>query len=59
MLLVGAGFFEVYRGVRCRRRRQSKVAIVCLGVATLVLVLLLLFPQVMASALADISSGAR
>ena len=58
VLLIGAGFFEVYRGVRCRRR-QSKAAIACLGLATLVVVLLLLFPQVIASALADISSGAR
>jgi hypothetical protein len=58
VLLIGAGFFQVYRGVRCRRR-QSKAAITCLGLATLVVVLLLLFPQLIASALADISSGAR
>jgi hypothetical protein len=58
ILLIGAGFFQVYRGVRCRRR-QNKAAIACLGLATLVVVLLLLFPQVIASALADISSSAR
>lgn len=58
VLMIGAGFFQVYRGVRCRRR-QSKTAIVCLSLATLVVLLLLLFPQVLASVLADISSGAR
>jgi hypothetical protein len=58
VVLIGAGFFQVYRGMRCRTR-QSKTGIVCLGLATLVVVLLLLFPQNIASALADIFSGGR
>jgi hypothetical protein len=53
VILLGAGFFQVYRGMRCRAR-QSKTAIVCLGVATLIVVLLFLFPQAIASVLADI-----
>jgi hypothetical protein len=53
VVLLGAGFFQVYRGMRCRAR-QSKTAIVCLGVATLIVVLLFLFPQAIASVLADI-----
>jgi hypothetical protein len=55
-ILLAAGFFQVYRGIRCKRR-QSKGAIVCLGLATVVVVLILLFPQAIASILADISSG--
>jgi hypothetical protein len=58
VVLIGAGFFQVYRGTRCRMR-QSKTAIACLGLAALIVVLVLLFPQIIASALADISSGAR
>jgi hypothetical protein len=53
VILLGAGVFQVYRGMRCRVR-QSKTAVVCLGVATVVVVLLLLFPQAIASVLADI-----
>jgi hypothetical protein len=53
VILLGAGFFQVYRGMRCRAR-QSKTAIVCLGVASLIVVLLFLFPQAIASVLADI-----
>jgi hypothetical protein len=55
IILLGLGFFQVYRGMRCRTR-QSKTSIALLGLATLVVVLLLLFPQVIASVLADISS---
>jgi hypothetical protein len=58
IILLGLGFFQVYRGVRCRTR-QSKTAIVMLGFATLVVVLLLLFPQAIASVLADISGAGR
>src|SRR5271163_241780 len=54
VVLLGAGFFQVYRGMRCRTR-QSKTAIALLSLATLVVVLLLLFPQVIASVLADIA----
>ena len=53
--LLGCGFFQVYRGVRCRTR-QSKTAIALLSVATIVVVLLLLFPQAVASVLADLAS---
>jgi len=55
IILLGLGFFQVYRGMRCRAR-QSKTAIALLALATVVVVLLLLFPQVIASVLADISS---
>jgi uncharacterized membrane protein HdeD (DUF308 family) len=58
IMLLGAGVFQVYRGMRCRAR-QSKTAIALLGVATLIVILLILFPQVMASVLADISSGGK
>lgn len=58
VILLGAGFFQVYRGMRCRTR-QSKTAIALLGLATMVVVLLLLFPQAIASILADISGGGR
>lgn len=51
--LLGLGFFQLYRGIRCRTK-QSKAAIALLGVATLVVILLLLFPQAIASALADL-----
>jgi hypothetical protein len=55
VILLGLGFFQVYRGVRCRAR-QSKAAIALLSLATFVVILLLLFPQVIAGVLADISS---
>jgi len=54
VLLLGAGYFQLYRGIRCRTR-QNKAAITLLSFATIVVVLLLLFPQVIASVLADIS----
>jgi hypothetical protein len=56
IILLGLGLFQVYRGMRCGAR-QSKTAIALLGLATIVVVLLLLFPQVIASALADTSWG--
>ena len=58
VILLGLGFFQVYRGARCRAR-QSKTAIALLSLATIVVVLLLLFPQVIAGVLADISSRQR
>ena len=58
VILLGAGFFQVYRGMRCRTR-QSKTAIALLSLSTLIVILLLLFPQALASVLADISSGGR
>lgn len=56
ILLLGAGFFQIYRGVRCRAR-QSKTAIALLGLSTVILILLLLFPQFLASVLANISGA--
>ena len=56
IVLVIAGFLQLYRGMHCRVR-QSRTAIVLLGLATFVLVLLLLFPQVIASVIADIAGG--
>jgi hypothetical protein len=58
VILLAVGFFQVYRGMRCRAR-QSKTAIALLSLATIVVVLLLLFPQVIASVLADISGRQR
>jgi uncharacterized membrane protein HdeD (DUF308 family) len=58
IVLLGAGFFQIYRGMRCRTR-QSRTAIALLGLSTVVVVLLLLFPQAVASILADISSGGK
>jgi hypothetical protein len=55
IILLGAGFFQGYRGMKCRAR-QSRIALVLLGVATVLVVFLLLFPQVLAGLLADISS---
>lgn len=55
VILLGAGFFQVYRGMKCRTR-QSRIALVLLGLATVLVVFLLFFPQVLAGLLADISS---
>jgi hypothetical protein len=54
IILLGLGFFQVYRGMRCRVR-QSKIAITLLSLAAIIVILLLLFPQAIASVLADIS----
>jgi hypothetical protein len=55
VILLGAGFFQVYRGVKCRAR-QSRIALVLLGLAAVLVVFLLFFPQVLAGLLADFSS---
>jgi hypothetical protein len=55
VVLLGVGFFQVYRGMKCRAR-QSRVALVLLGLAAVLIVFLLFFPQVLAGLLADISS---
>jgi len=55
VILLAAGFFQVYRGTKCRAR-QSRTALVLLGFATILVVFLLFFPQVMAGLLADLSS---
>jgi len=58
VIFLGVGFFQIDRGMRCRAR-QSKTAIALLSLATIVVVLLILFPQVVAGILADISGGGR
>jgi hypothetical protein len=58
VILLGSGFFQVYRGMKCRTR-QSMIPLVLLGLAAMLIVLLLFFPQVLASLLADISSQQR
>ena len=55
VILLGGGFFQVYRGMKCRAR-QSRIALVLLGLAAVLIVFLLFFPQVLAGLLADISS---
>jgi hypothetical protein len=55
VVLLGTGFFQAYRGMKCRAR-QSRIALVLLGLAAVLVVFLLLFPQVLAGLLADISS---
>lgn len=55
VILLGAGFFQVYRGMKCRTR-QSRIALILLGLAAVLVVFLLFFPQVLAGLLADISS---
>ena len=52
-VLIAAGFWQLYRGMRCRLR-QSRTTIVLLVMATVALVALLLFPQAIASLLANI-----
>src|ERR1700752_4807938 len=55
VILLGGGFFQVYRGMKCRAR-QSRAALVLLGLAAVLVVFLMLFPQVLAGFLANISS---
>jgi hypothetical protein len=55
VILLAVGFFQIYRGMKCRTR-QSRTARVLLGLATILVVVLLFFPQAMAGLLADISS---
>ena len=55
VVLLGLGFFQVYRGMKCRAR-QSKTALVLLGLAAVFVVFLLFFPQVVAGLIANISS---
>jgi hypothetical protein len=54
VISLGAGFFLVYRGMKCRAR-QSRIAVVLLCLAAVLVVFLLFFPQVLAGLLADIS----
>jgi hypothetical protein len=54
VVLLGVGFVQVYQGMKCRAR-QSRIALFLLGLAAVLVVFLLFFPQVLASMLADIS----
>ncbi len=58
VVLLGFGFFQYFRGAQCGLKR-SRVAVVLLWVATLLVLLLALFPQPVASFLADRLGGAR
>ena len=58
VILLGVGFFQFYRGMQCRAQ-QSRIALVLLGLAAVLVIFLLLFPQVLAGLLADISSQRR
>jgi hypothetical protein len=55
VILLGVGCFQVYRGMKCRAR-QSRTVLVLLGLAAVLVVFLLFFPQVLAGLLTDISS---
>jgi len=52
VVLVGIGFVQVYRRSACARR--SRATVVILWVCAAVVVLVTLFPQVLATALADL-----
>jgi len=51
VLLVAAGFVQVYRRTSCERRSRTSIAI--LWVCAAVVVLVTVFPQVIAAAVAD------
>lgn len=58
VIFLGVGFFQVHRGIKCRAQ-QSRIALVLLGLAAALVILLLLFPQVLAGLLADVSRQPR
>jgi len=58
VILLGVGVFQVYRGMKCRAQ-QSRIALVLLGLEAALVILLMLFPQVLAGLLADVSSQPR
>ena len=47
VILLAVGFFQIYRGMKCRTR-HSRTALVLFGLAAILVVFLLFFPQVMA-----------
>lgn len=51
--LLGVGFYQVRRGLRCGVR-QSRIGLVLLAFATVVVLFIALFPQVVAGVLADL-----
>jgi hypothetical protein len=56
VVLIGVGFFQIYRGARCGLR-QSRLSMIALGVAAIFVLFLILFPQLVAGFLADHLSG--
>lgn len=58
VILLGVGFYQVRRGMRCGAR-PSVVSMFLLGLAAVIVVLAILFPQVIAGWLADWGGGGR
>lgn len=56
VILVGVGFYQQFHGAKCSLKR-SKLNLAFLLTATLIVLLVLLFPQFVASALASASWG--
>jgi len=54
--LLGAGAFQVVRGVKCRVH-QKTAPLVLLGIAVVVVIVTAFFPQLLAGWLADLSGG--
>ncbi|HYM13095.1 MAG TPA: hypothetical protein VEU62_20310 [Bryobacterales bacterium] len=52
VLMLGAGFYQAYRGPQCRMRR-GKLSLAVLWTAAALIFVLLLFPQIVAGWLAD------
>ena len=55
-ILLAMGIFQVVRGLKCNVR-QGRTALVLLVLATVVVLITALFPQMLAGWLADISGG--
>jgi hypothetical protein len=56
VVLLGTGFFQVYRGARCGIR-QSRFSMIALSLAAVFVLFLILFPQLVAGFLANHLSG--
>jgi hypothetical protein len=56
IILLGLGFYQHHRGAKCNLK-TSKLNLIFLWAATAVVVLVLLFPQLVASLLAGSSTG--
>ncbi len=56
MGLLGFGYYQVRRGLKCGIR-QSRIGVVLLAVATMVVLLVALFPQLVAGLLADLGGN--
>ncbi len=55
---VAAGCYQVYRGARCSVR-QTRLNLILLVLATTVVLVVVLFPQLVAGLLADWSGGSK